>query len=154
MIIKNFLNLFKSPISIIFWIIFSVFFWILVDNLTNRRLIRWNFGFVWADINLFLDISNAVLIGIFVASFLYKYLKFSSIKNSWTWFFWWFLASIMTGCGSCSITLATYLGLSSIFLALPYWGLEIKIISTLILVYSVYVNLKNLETCKLKFRKK
>ena len=150
--LKNFFNLFKSPISITIWIISSILFWLLVEKFSNRALIKWNQWIVWANINFFLDMTNAVLIWIFIASFFYKYTKFWE-KRSWTWIFWGLLASLMTGCWSCSITLATYLWLSSIFLAMPFWWLEVKAISTIILLYSVYKNLKNLETCQLKFKK-
>jgi hypothetical protein len=56
----------------------------------------------------------------------------------------------VSGCPACSITLASYLGLAGVFALLPYNGLELKIVGTLVLIWSVYSNIKNLKVCSIK----
>jgi len=79
----------------------------------------------------------ALLFGIFLAITLYKYKRFDTVKTT-TWFLWGFLGVLVSGCPSCSITFATYLGLSAILTVLPFSGLELKVIGIIILLFVIY----------------
>jgi hypothetical protein len=60
------------------------------------------------------------------------------------------IGTILSGCSCCGLTLASYFGLLPLMNLLPYDGLEIKILSTIGLLYALYDILKNLETCTWK----
>ncbi|MCM2325492.1 MAG: hypothetical protein NDI94_03450 [Candidatus Woesearchaeota archaeon] len=44
---------------------------------------------------------------------------------------------IVSGCPTCGITLASYLGLASFFSALPFFGMELKVLGIGLLLYSI-----------------
>ncbi len=136
--------------SLVSGIVFAGVLWFVMEHFSDRALIIGNFWQTYATINLSFDIINILCIGLFFASFVYKRQLFWEKKDSKSWRLWSILSIIVSGCPACSITLATYLWLASFFAILPYNGLEIKIIATLILLWSVYTNIKNLTTCKRK----
>lgn len=57
---------------------------------------------------------------------------------------------LVTGCPSCSVTIAAYIGLAGLFAALPFHGLEAKVIGILVLLRAEYVAVRDLLVCKLK----
>jgi len=59
------------------------------------------------------------------------------------------LGLLVSGCPACGITLASYLGLASVFASIPLFGLELKLIGILLLLYSTYSLSKSMYTCKL-----
>jgi len=125
--------------------------WIVMEYFSDRALIAGNFGTTYATINLIFDIINIILIWLFVASFSYKRRLFgTSSKNNQSGWFWSITSVLVSGCPACSITLASYLWLASLFALLPYNGLELKILGTLVLIWSVYSNIKDLNSCKRK----
>lgn len=153
---KNiFLNL-EKVIQNKIWIIW-IFSWFLILWIPSY-LITWRDSssmrlWMWDEYYfsvMFLDIFLVVLFWIFIWATIYKIKFFWNKKASKLWIIWWFLWSLVTGCTSCSITLATYLGLAWVISLLPYGWLELKIISILLLVYACYQTLKNLEVCSLK----
>jgi hypothetical protein len=74
---------------------------------------------------------------------------FFSIKKTWLWFVWGFLWILVSWCPSCTITLASCIGLTWVLSIFPFWWIELKIISVLILLYVDYMWIKNLEICKI-----
>jgi len=61
-----------------------------------------------------------------------------------------FLGVVVSGCPACSITLASYLGFASIVSSLPFFGIELKIVSLLLLLYVLYITLRDIDVCKVK----
>lgn len=104
----------------------------------------------YLEINLHILLSG--LFGLFLAGQVYK------IKNMWIndtqgktqGFLGGVFGIIITGCPSCSIGIASYLGLSGILSFLPRYGLELKIIAVLLLLWTNYSMYKNLLVCKRK----
>ena len=119
----------------------------------ESELIIWNFWYNYYLLEIILTILIAILFWFFIGSTFYK-MKFFSKKNSWLWFFAWFLWILVSWCPACSITFASYLWLSWVIAVLPFWGIELKIISILILLYVIFLTIKNLEICKVKKIKK
>ena len=148
---RNLLLIIKNPYAVwggilVWWIL-----WYVIEYFSDRALIFGNFWSTYASINLIFDIINIILMWLFVASFIYKQRLFgTSSKNNQSGWFGSITSVIVSGCPSCSITLASYLGLASFFALLPYNGLELKIVGTAILFWSVYNNIKKLTTCKRK----
>lgn len=146
----NLWHILKSPRDLLIGILFAWWLWWVISYFTDRALIAGNYGEHYALINLILDGINTFFFGLFVASFSYKRFTFSSVKEQQhSGWFWSILTAIVSGCPSCSITLATYLGLAGVLSALPFGGLEVKGIATVLLIWSVISNIKKLFVCSL-----
>jgi len=121
--------------------------------LTNDILLKGNYGVLNWQIRQVLDISVLILLFGLVKLFVYKYLHGG---GSWSWSGAWLggglLSLIVTGCPACSITLASYLWLTAMIWWLPYDGIELKILSVLVMWYAVYDMRKKLDICELKRR--
>jgi hypothetical protein len=94
----------------------------------------------------------ALLFWLFLWWTVYK-IHYFQIKKSSIWFLWWFLGLLISGCPACSITLASYLWLASVISIFPYFWLELKVLSTILLLYADYFIFKNLQTCNIKKKK-
>lgn len=154
-IFKNFLKILKSKYWII-WILLGLIIMLLPTYFFTWKERHWMIMWMWDNHFYFvlsLDIILAILFAIFVWATLYKMKYFWNPNPSKLWFLWWFLWSLVWGCASCSITLASYLGLASFMAFLPYGGIELKILSILLLIYVWFTTLKNLEVCNLKSKK-
>lgn len=56
-----------------------------------------------------------------------------------------------TGCASCGLSIASIVGLSAALVSLPFHGLELYVISILILLFSLFYNLQTLvKACNIK----
>ena len=148
---RNLLLILKNPYAVWVGIFLSWLLWYVIEYFSDRALIAGNFWDTYATTNLIFDIINIILIWLFVASFVYKRRLFgNSSKNNQSGWFGSITSVLVSGCPACSITLASYLGLASFFALLPYNGLELKIVGSLVLIWSVYTNIKDLTTCKRK----
>ena len=118
--------------------------------LTDMDTLAGNKGATFAAIEAGSGILLAVLFGLNVGLLWYKLRLASSIKakEGGTALMGGFLGLLVTGCPACSITLASYLGLAGILSALPFSGLELKVLGIAVLIYSTDNILKNLLTCK------
>jgi len=133
-------------------IVVVVFSWIQ-HRFTNDVMIRGNYGLLNRQIREVLDISVLILLGTIAKLFVYKYLHtWGSGKGATTGRGAGFLSLIVTGCPACSITLASYLGLSAFISWLPYDGLELKILSVLLMWYAIFDLWKNLDVCAIKIK--
>ena len=123
---------------------------------TDEALIYANLGYTYFVVNSFLQYLISFLFAIFISVFCYKYVKFSTFdkKGSSTSVFGTFLGILVAGCPACSLTVASYLGLTSLVVFLPYYGLELKFIAVIILLFTNYYSLKDLNTCKVKLKSK
>lgn len=61
-----------------------------------------------------------------------------------------FLSVIVSGCPACGITIASYLGLSTLFAGLPFLGYEVRIGGILIMLWAIAYTWTYLETCELR----
>ncbi len=148
---RNLILIIKNPYALWIGFLVAFFLWYIIEYFSDRALIFGNFWSTYASINLWFDIFNIILIRLFVASFVYKQRLFgNSSKNNQSGWFGSITSILVSGCPACSITLASYLWLASFFALLPYNGLELKIAGTLILIWSVYTNIKELTMCKRK----
>ena len=60
------------------------------------------------------------------------------------------LGIVAVGCTTCGLTLLSILGLSSVLTTLPFDGLTVHLISTVLLLFSTFYMLKKLEAvCKI-----
>lgn len=148
-IINNLLLVIGDRRSMAGFAIAFVLVWVIIYSMTNYPLIRgnmWNqIYYLWVVI----DILFVLLFSFFVAGFVYKSLLFSTYKNVW-WRFGWFLGVLVTWCTSCSISIASYLGIAWLISLLPWWGIELKIIWLLLVIYWFYNTFNKLTECKIK----
>ena len=144
---------------------------------SQKSILRWAVamlivGFVWwYFIDLDLSIGNmwhkvayaevvlyatfTLLFWIFIAITTYRVTYFRNIqKKSLTlWSMGGVIGTLVAWCPACSITLASYLWMASLFSLLPYKWAELKVLAIVILLYSIYQTMKDLETCPKKREK-
>ncbi|MCK9271940.1 hypothetical protein M0P65_00130 [Candidatus Gracilibacteria bacterium] len=146
---KNIFKIFKRKCSLLAYLISISLIGYIFFHFNNYPLIRGNYGATYFYIQIFLEISIAILFSLFIGGSIYKICFFSgnSLKKFGVGGAGGFLGVLAGGCPACSISLATYLGLSSFLSFLPFGGLELKVLSFLILIYSNYSIFNNLEVC-------
>lgn len=138
------------------YLLFSLFTFTVIGYIffyfTDFIVIKGNFGGSYLYITILFQALISLLFALFIPISVYKYIKFSdlSLKENSSSFFGTFLGVLVAGCPACSITLATYLGLSGIISLLPWYGLELKVLAVPLLGYANYSILKDLNTCKIK----
>jgi hypothetical protein len=111
----------------------------------------WSF-IVYSEI--FLNVVLALLFGIFLAGQIYKINLMKSKKKALQTQgrLGGIFGAFLTGCPSCSISLASFLGLGSLLSGLPRYGLELKIIALVLLIWSNRSMYKKLWVCEIKRR--
>ncbi len=153
--LRNLKLMLSSRPSLISGVLIAGVFWIMIDYFSDRALIAWNYGTTYGTVNIIFDVISALFIWFFVASFVYKTFTFRTIeKENSFWRIGWFFVALVGGCGSCSLTLATYLWLASFLTFMPRGWLELKILWALILWWAVRKNINTLLECKMKKSKK
>ncbi len=116
---------------------------------TEYELIVGNVGKVHANVQVISQIILSLLFGVNIAILWYK-LRLTNgidVKAQGSTAAGSVLALLVSGCPACGVTLAGYLGLASVFSALPFLGLELKVIGILLLLYSSNYLLKKLNYC-------
>jgi len=150
---KNLINVFRSSLWVIGFILWVIIIAMPSLYFIQKELIIWNLGYIFFITEVSLTILISILFWLFLWSTFYK-IEYFKIKKTGIWFFWWFLWVLVSGCPACSITLASYIWLASIISALPYYWLELKVLSLGMLLYANYATLNNLELCKIKVKPK
>ena len=149
---RNLFKVLKSKIGL-FWIIFGIVLIAIPSYyFLDTEIIIGNKGYNYLYFEILLDVLISILFWIFIGATLYK-MSYFNVKKTWVWFLGWFLGILVSGCPSCTITLASYLWLAGFVSVLPYDWLELKVISVFLLLYVCYTTLKKLETCELKLKK-
>lgn len=111
-----------------------------------------NLGKTLAFIDVSLGILLALLFGINIALLVIKLTMSGNVKKreGATTTFGGIIGVLVTGCPTCSITLASYIGLAGLIGLLPFQGLELKVLGILVILYSIYSLLGNLTSCTVK----
>ena len=95
----------------------------------------------------------SILFGVLISLIFYKS-KLNISKDKRTGLFGGigvFIGAFVPGCAACGVGLASFLGLGAGFLSfLPYDGLELSILSIVILGFAIINLTKNMYTCKVK----
>jgi hypothetical protein len=148
-ILKNILKVLKSPIWIIWFIIWAIIIAFPSYYFLDKALIIWNLWEAFYNAEITLAAIISVLFWLFLGSTLYK-LKYFSAKRSTLWFLGWFIGILISWCPACSINHASYIWLAWIISVFPYYGLELKVLSVILLLFANYFTLKKLEVCSIK----
>lgn len=153
--------------SLLFGLIYFVIALVLFDYRTYESVLSQSYAFT-AKLNItsiifmgsfsILGARDSILIG--VISFLFglnlelvlRKIKFLKKRGGLHITFGAGLLSLVAaGCASCGLSFASVLGIATIVSLLPFHGLELYILSILILLASLFLNLRTLvQVCKLK----
>ena len=147
--LENFVKILKQKYFILYFFVWLIIILIPSYFFLNVELIKWNLGINFLRAEITLTAISAILFGIFLASIMYKIKHFS--PKAWAeWAIWGAFVMIVSGCPTCSITLAYYIGLAWLIWSLPYHWLELKILWIFLIAYAIYDTLKHLHVCKIK----
>ena len=125
---------------------------LLMFYFTDYALIAGNMGVVHAVAEIAAEVMLAVIFGLNV-SLLWYQLKTSSdfnTKAAGSTTAGSIMGIIVSGCPACGITLASYVGLASVFSSLPFYGLELKAAGIGLLLFSNYSISKKMNQCEVK----
>ncbi len=117
---------------------------------TYFALMVGNLGIAYAWVQTVLQLLIAFLFGVNMAVLGFKLNMAGTVKKqqSAATAFGGILSVIVSGCPACGITLASYLGVATIFTTLPLYGMELKVAGFLLILYSTASLLKDVGTCK------
>jgi len=136
--------------SYLITIIAALLLELLQLSFTDFPTIAGNLGMTYAIIEGTAQVLLSLLFGMNIALLWYK-LKLASsvnVKEGGSTAIGSIIGIIVSGCPACSITIASYLGLASILSSLPFFGLEVKLLGIIIVLYATDSLAKNLTTCK------
>ncbi|MCH8519327.1 MAG: hypothetical protein LAT82_01065 [Nanoarchaeota archaeon] len=155
-IFLNFKLVFFNWKYTLFFILLNIGIIYFFTTQTADELIKVNYGVFYYNIMWTFQILISVLFSLFVVLSVFKlyYFSNSSVTQSGIGSFGSMLGVLVAGCPACSITIASYLGLATMISFFPYDGLELKLISIIILLIVNFYLLKNLQVCKIKKSKK
>ena len=120
----------------------------LLFAFTDHEHIAGNIGRAYATTNFIVQVLLAVMFGIVAGLIWHKHTKMNVAKEGGFAAVGGVLGALVGGCPACGITLAGVLGIGSIFTALPFFGLELKVLGVVLLLYSMYSLTR--QSCKLK----
>lgn len=148
---EKLLRVLKDHCGTVVAVVFVVLFAWIQQILNDNSSIRGNYGELNFMVRQILDVSVLVLLFGLIKLFVYKYLHiWWGDKGTGLWLWGGILSLIVTGCPACSIWLASYLWLSAFISWLPYDGVELKVLSVLLMWYAVYDMWKKLDVCELR----
>ncbi len=133
------------------FIISASFMAVVLSILSNIPYVRGNFGDTYTTILIITIVCIALLFGITISALVLHIVQTTKIPTSQTTMSTVasFLAILVAGCSVCGVSIASLLGLATILSTFPFYGLELKIISVFLLLYSSY-SLLSKTSCPLK----
>lgn len=153
-------HLLKTHIQFVLLDRYAVFFGILWGvciraigmHFIHVDLIRGNMGAARANAEVMLHLILSILFGFFIAWTVYKTRLFRTIpsEDAARGGVWGFLGILVSWCSACSITLASYVGLASLLVHLPFKGLELKIVGIVLLWRATRRTYRYLTVCERK----
>jgi len=165
-IFKNLFNVLKIKEYFLSFLILTFLFCFLYYELTIYGIknldnfIYFN-GVIYVGFYIILTLLISILLGLWLTLMFYKFqcLKKIDLNHSGTSFLGFLLGIFGTGCAGCSFTLFSYFlsffGLALGLARLPLQGLELKILSVILLLISNYFILNNVNSvCKKPLNKK
>lgn len=154
--LQNLLMVLKDWRYLLLGIISGIIYFTIVIIYSNMDLTIGNLGLNYFIIQTITQILIGILFMTFVPVSVYKIVLFSdySAKENASGVFGGAIAVIVAGCPACSITLASYVGLAGVFSLLPFYGLELKILTIPLMGWANYSLLKNLMACEVDLSKK
>ena len=124
---------------------------------THIEQIWWNMGKLYTIAQITVQVLLVIFFGLNIALLWHK-LKFAAKVNhtaeqAGSTILGSVLSILVSGCPACGLTIASYLGIATLFTGFPLFGLELKILGLLLLTYSILSLSKNMYVCKTKLAK-
>lgn len=152
--LHNLRTLLTSPQRLISYLILTLLAAALWWYSTDIRIMFGNYGGLHTYVDILLSAIMIIWFPLFLVALFYKSYKYGKRADiGWktsTWIVWGILGTIISGASCCGATLAASFWLLPLMSALPYAGLEIKIVWALGLLYATWDIMVNLETCRVK----
>ncbi len=147
-------NVFSNKKYLLIFVMSASLIGTLFYYFTNFAVTAGNLGIVHAYVFVIFDVLISILFGFYVALLVFRYDKIRSILSSAsiTGVIGSSGGAVAGGCAACSVTLASYLGLASVIAALPFYGLELKIIGIGLLIFSIVSLVNDPKLCKIGYK--
>jgi len=137
-----------SVVSILVFVILSFLTLATTTDYSIEIFVMMN-GFMYAVLTFFLFAIIALLMGIYTSLLAYKFsFNKSNLKVTGPGVLGFFTGIIGTGCPMCGALVLGYIGAPLALFFLPFKGLELRILSIVLLAASVFLIARNLTTCK------
>jgi len=116
---------------------------------TPFAIIAGNIGKLYAWTTVSVEGLMVLFFGLNIPLVVYKFRFFNSFrsKEGSASLFGSTLGAFAAGCPACGVTLASFVGLGAVVSALPFYGLELKVLGLGLLGYSTYSLSNNMKTC-------
>lgn len=130
---------------------FILFYWLTVTNVAYNSISIYAMmsGFNFTFLTILFSVIISLLLGIFVALVIYRFklIRNSSKKLGFFGTLGFFFGVFAAGCPSCGSVVFALFGAPLALMLLPFKGLEIKVLSILLLVWSNYSISRKLVSC-------
>lgn len=134
-------------------LMFAGLYWLTVVNTAQHSLgiyVEMN-GFWYTTLGLLATIVTSILFGLYVALFSYRFKMQRNENRSNAVGFFGFIAGLFgAGCPTCGSVMLGLFGAPFGLMLLPFKGLEIKLLSVVLLGISVFVVARDPKMCSLK----
>ena len=135
----------------------AISYYLTVVNISSKSILIFieMSGPAFAFSSLLLSLAIALLLGVYVALLVFRrdIVRAKAMGNKLTGGIGGTVGIIATGCPACGAPLLGLIGLPLGLFSLPFKGLELKIISIIFLLLSIYLinkNVKNNLVCKVE----
>ncbi len=145
---KNYLIVFLAVTALTF----AGLYYLMVATTSGQRFeifVLMN-GVVYASLSLLASLAISVLLGTYAALTAFKFnaLRKAGVKQNASSLAGVVAAVFGTGCPTCGSLVFGLFGAPLALLAMPFQGLELKVLSVALLAASVFTTSKSLEDCK------
>ncbi len=146
---NNIVQVIQDPTSLLRWSIIVGLMSLLQYRQFDFQLVVGNLWLIFAWAEVILYVVTTVLFALFVMAQTYKIRCFGRWQKKKTtgWFLGWIIGILTVGCPACSITIASFAGLSSLIVLLPFEGLELKVLAIALLLRANYMMYRDLTIC-------
>ena len=131
-------------------IIFLVFYFLTLWEVTDKSLrifIEMN-GYNYAFFSFLFLVIIALLLGVYVALFIFK-IRMIKRGSGFSGFLGFIAGLLSSGCPMCGSVIFALLGFPLALFFLPFKGLELRVLSIILLLFSVYFLARSLDKCKI-----
>jgi len=136
----------KKPATWVVSLIALVLMLVFYNITTDYELIFGNFGPAYYYLTISLSVIISILFGLSAGMLWYRGNVFRADSGAVAGGS--FIGMLVGGCSACSISFASAVGLGGLLSALPYGGIELKLLAILILGFTTFNLAENLHVCK------
>lgn len=157
-IFQNLKNIFSRPLYTCLFIFLIILFGLLWYFFTDFALMKGNYTSTRYYSDIVISWINIIIFSLFIVAWIFRAWSFGNTgKSENLGFLGGIVAILISGSLCCGTSLLLVFGGTTIiaFISefLPFRGMEIKILSVIILFISLFVLLKNLLVCKTNIKK-